>query len=80
MAILITMDEPTKPMKADAADAGIYHHPLMGRDYNRIQIVTVKEIVEDGKRLEMPLSHEVVKSAKAQEEGEQSKFDTGKLL
>lgn len=80
IAILITLEEPTKPMKEEAANAGIYHHPLMGRDYNKIQIVTIKEIVEDGKRLEMPLSHEVVKSAKAHEEGAQSEFNVGKLL
>jgi hypothetical protein len=72
MAILITLEEPTKPMKEEAARVGTYHHPIMDRDYNRIQIVTVREIIEEHKRLEMPLSHEVVKSARLQIDGEQS--------
>lgn len=72
MGVLITMDEPTKSMKEDAANASIYHHPLMNRDYNSIQIVTIKDIVEEHKRLEMPLSHEVLKSAKSKVEGSQT--------
>ena len=47
----------------------------MDRDYNRIQIVTVRDIIEGGKRLEMPLSHDVLKSAKAYAGGEQSSLD-----
>ena len=35
----------------------------MGRNYDKISIVTIKEIVEDGKRLEIPMSLEVVKAA-----------------
>jgi site-specific DNA-methyltransferase (adenine-specific) len=72
MGVLITMDEPTKSMKEDAANAAIYHHPLMNRDYNSIQIVTIREIVEEHKRLEMPLVHDVLKTAKANKEGSQT--------
>ena len=72
IGILITMDEPTKSMKEDAANAAIYHHPLMNRDYNSIQIVTIREIVEEHKRLEMPLVHDVLKTAKANTEGSQT--------
>jgi site-specific DNA-methyltransferase (adenine-specific) len=64
MATLITMDEPTKPMRDEASKAGTYHHPLMGRDYDKIQIVTVQELIEQEKKLELPLSFEVVKTAK----------------
>jgi site-specific DNA-methyltransferase (adenine-specific) len=71
IAILLTLEEPTKPMREEAAAAGLYEHKLMGRSYNRIQIVTVQEIIEQEKRLEMPLSIEVVKSAAANVAGEQ---------
>jgi DNA modification methylase len=71
IAILITLEEPTKPMREEAAAAGLYEHKLMGRSYNRIQIVTVQEIIEQEKRLEMPLSIEVIKSAAANIAGEQ---------
>ena len=35
----------------------------MGRSYDRISIVTIKSIVEDGNRLDIPMSLEVVKAA-----------------
>lgn len=66
MATLITLDEPTKPMRDEALKAGFYHHPLMGKDYERIQIVTVRELIEQEKRLELPLSFEVLKTAQKQ--------------
>ena len=63
--ILITMDEPTKAMKEEIVGAGKYDHPLMGKAYDRLQIVTVQEIL-DGKRLELPLAREdIVKMAVA---------------
>ncbi len=37
----------------------------MGRNYDKIQIVTVQEIVEAGERLEIPMSLEVLKKAQA---------------
>jgi site-specific DNA-methyltransferase (adenine-specific) len=66
MATLITLDEPSRPMKDEALQAGLYHHPLMGKDYEKIQIVTVRELIEQEKRLELPLSFEVLKTAKKQ--------------
>jgi len=63
LAILITLEEPSRPMVAEAKAAGQYRHETMGRNYDRISIVTVKEIVEGGKRLEIPMSLEVVKAA-----------------
>ena len=35
----------------------------MGRNYDRIAIVTIREIVEGGKRLDIPMSLEVLKAA-----------------
>jgi site-specific DNA-methyltransferase (adenine-specific) len=62
MAILITLEPPTKPMIVEASKAGFYHHALMGKDYDKLQIVTIKELIEEGKRLYLPVSHEVLKS------------------
>ncbi len=64
IGIFLTLEEPTKPMREEAMAAGMYEHKLMGRSYNRIQIVTIREIIEEKKRLDMPLSLEVLKSAK----------------
>jgi site-specific DNA-methyltransferase (adenine-specific) len=50
-------------MIAEAKSAGQYKHEDMGRSYDRISIVKIKEIVEEGKRLEIPMSLEVLKAA-----------------
>ena len=38
MATLITLEEPSKPMLAEGQGRLIYHHDVMGRSYNKIQI------------------------------------------
>src|ERR1022692_1028336 len=49
-------------MLNEAKAAGQYRHETMGRNYDRIGIVTVQEIL-DGARLEIPMSLEVLKAA-----------------
>lgn len=71
MAILITLEGLTGPMESTAKAAGSYHHDLMGRNYDRIQIVTVKDISENGKRLELPMSLEVLRAAQLKAQGDQ---------
>jgi len=63
MAIFITLEEPTKPMYEEAKLAGSYYHELMQRNYDCIQIVTIAEILNENKRLAIPLSIEVIKKA-----------------
>ncbi len=65
LAVFLTLEQPTAPMKAEAKGVGTYYHDLMGRNYDKIQIVTVQEIVERGERLEIPMSLEVLKKAQA---------------
>jgi site-specific DNA-methyltransferase (adenine-specific) len=74
MAVLITLEEPTGPMHQEAKAAGKYQHPSMGKSYDKIQVVTVQEILEQGKRLEIPLSREVLKRAQREAEGAQMNF------
>jgi site-specific DNA-methyltransferase (adenine-specific) len=71
LAVFITLEEPTRPMVNEAKGAGEYHHATMGRSYDRISIVTVREIVADGARLEIPMSLEVLKAARAAADAEQ---------
>jgi len=63
LAVLITLEEPTKPMIQDAKAAGQYRHEEMGKNYDRISIVTIKEMVEEATRLEIPMSVDVLKAA-----------------
>lgn len=75
VAILITLEEPTAPMRAEAKKAGLYTHVFTGLTYDRVQIVTVKQILEARRRLDMPLSAEVLKAAVEAEQGDQSEFE-----
>lgn len=56
MGVLITMDEPTKPMRTEAASAGFYESPW-GTKHPRIQIIMVGELLE-GKGLDAPPSRD----------------------
>jgi hypothetical protein len=66
MGIFITLKPPTSAMLIEAKECGVYQHKVMGRSYPCIQIVTVKDILEDGKRLDIPLSLEVLRTAEKQ--------------
>ncbi len=59
---LITMDIPTKSMNQEVQAIGKYKHPMLQREDDRIQIVTIQELL-DGKRLDLPLSRTIIKSA-----------------
>lgn len=63
LAVLITLEESTKPMRDEALAAGMYHHELLNRDDPRIQIVTIHEMIEEGKRIDLPLILDVLKTA-----------------
>ncbi len=71
LAVLITLEEPSGPMIKEAKAAGQYRHEDMGRSYDTISIVTVREIVEEGKRLEIPMSLEVLAAARRAADSEQ---------
>lgn len=71
LAVLITLEKPTGPMLKEAKAAGTYHHEMMNRSYDKIKIVTVKELIEQDKRLDIPTSLEVLKAARAEARGSQ---------
>ncbi|MBN1286482.1 MAG: restriction endonuclease, partial [Anaerolineae bacterium] len=43
--IFITLEPPTKAMLAEAAGAGFYYSKTLNRDYPRLQILTVEELM-----------------------------------
>lgn len=53
IGVLITMNQPTRPMREEAASAGFYVSPWDGRSYPRLQLVTVAELIE-GRGIQMP--------------------------
>jgi site-specific DNA-methyltransferase (adenine-specific) len=46
LGVLITLDEPTGPMRKEAAEAGFYHSEAWKRDYPKIQIATVAALLD----------------------------------
>ena len=53
IGVLISMQEPTAPMRIEAATAGFYESATWGRKYPKVQLLTVAELLA-GKKVEMP--------------------------
>jgi len=47
MGIFITLEKPTKPMIKEAVTKGFYRSELYQRDFQRIQIITIDELLND---------------------------------
>jgi DNA modification methylase len=55
IGLFVTLEEPSGPMHLEATTAGIYHSELSGRDYQRIQILTIRELLEEHRRPDLPV-------------------------
>lgn len=55
IGVLLSMEAPTRPMREEAASAGLYEG-AWGQRYPRLQLLTVDELLK-GKRIEMPDIH-----------------------
>lgn len=53
MAMLITLETPTKPMRQEAVEAGMYESPGWNREFPKVQILTIEELL-DGKKPDVP--------------------------
>jgi hypothetical protein len=53
IGVLISMQEPTQPMRTEAASAGFYHSPGWNKDYPRLQLLTVAALLA-GKGIAYP--------------------------
>ncbi len=54
IGVYISFAEPTKPMLREAAEAGFYTS-ADGSRYPRVQLLTIKDLLEGNKRVERPL-------------------------
>ena len=56
IGVLISLEEPTGPMRAEAADAGLYTSAELGNPkYQRIQLLTIEQLLS-GKTVDCPRS------------------------
>ena len=53
IGVLITMQEPTEPMKTEALKAGFYESASWGEKYPKIQLLTIAELLA-GNKIDMP--------------------------
>jgi len=57
IGVLISLQEPTKPMRTEAAGAGFYESPW-GTKHPKLQLLTVGELLE-GKKIDAPPSRDI---------------------
>jgi len=65
LGVFLTLEEPSGPMKVEAASAGTYELQLMKKHLPVITIATVQDMIENSARLELPISHFVNRKAAA---------------
>jgi hypothetical protein len=75
IGVLISLQPPTRDMQAEAASAGFYEHKMNKQKYPRLQLRTVKELM-DGKNIERPsnvaaLDETFKKAPKAKAKGQE---------
>jgi site-specific DNA-methyltransferase (adenine-specific) len=55
MGVFITLEEPSKDMVVESVSGGFYHSNLWQQDYQRIQVLTVEDLLS-GRKIDMPRS------------------------
>ncbi len=76
LGLFITLEEPTRAMGAEAASAGFYHSDIWQRDYPRMQIRTVAELLA-GNEFDIPYAPSMYQPAQRVQrpEGRQAAMD-----
>jgi site-specific DNA-methyltransferase (adenine-specific) len=55
IGLFITLEEPSKPMLLEASTAGVYTSPISGKDYPKIQILSIRQLLEEHTKPMLPL-------------------------
>ncbi len=62
IGIYLTLEPPTKPMLEKAVESGFYHSPGWNKDYPKLQILTVEDLLS-GKTVDLPPNLQTYKQA-----------------
>jgi site-specific DNA-methyltransferase (adenine-specific) len=62
IGIFITLEPPTRDMLTEANSSGFYHSEGWNRDYSRLQILTIEDLL-NGKKIQMPPVTQTFKQA-----------------
>lgn len=68
LALLVTLEPSTAPMRQEAVTAGFYDSPSWGRQFPKVQIVTIEELL-GGKKLDLPPARQTFQQAPVIGEG-----------
>ena len=74
IGVFVSLEKPTKPMKKEAATSGFYHSPGWDKDYPRLQILTIEELL-DGTEVKRPPSSVTFKRAKRVEKEDSEQIE-----
>jgi site-specific DNA-methyltransferase (adenine-specific) len=67
IGVFVTLEPPTSPMVKEAIEAGFYHSPGWGRNYPKIQVLTIEQLLQ-GAKVEMPPSYGTFQQAQRVDE------------
>jgi site-specific DNA-methyltransferase (adenine-specific) len=76
IGVYITLEEPTRDMTTEALKAGFYHSPGWNKDYPRIQILTVEELLHNAE-VKMPPQFGTFKQAQRVQQADAEQFKLG---
>ena len=70
IGVFLTLQQPTSGMKKEAVTSGFYKSPGWNKDYSKIQILTIEELLE-GKEIDYPPKTSVTfkKAEKVKDDG-----------
>lgn len=76
IGVFLTLEEPSRDMLTEAAAAGVYRSPGWGKDYPKMQILTIADLLR-GAEIKMPPAHGTFRQAQRVQapEAEQHGFD-----
>ena len=76
IGVYITLDVPTRDMTTEAVKAGFYHSPGWNKEYPRIQILTIEELLHNA-QVQMPPQLGTFKQAQRVKQSDAEQFELG---
>src|SRR5437764_975812 len=62
IGVFLTLEKPSKGMSLEAVGCGFYHSPGWNKDFPKLQILTVEDLL-NGKQVQLPPSLHTFKQA-----------------
>ncbi len=75
IGVLISMEDPTKPMQTEAVTAGFYESKMWNKKYPKMQLLTVADLLA-GKQIDMPPVRQVGATFKKAPKASRPKVET----